>query len=292
MGVNYLAVCDSVTGPDREMAQDVARGFATFSLAGARTFTWSTPVTVRGSNAGLRCTSGRSAPAGPITWWWRTRTLPLARRRKTSSARANSESCAIVNSAADSILTIDEHGVIESVNPVTERMFGYSEDELIGRNVNMLMPSPFREEHNGYLATYLRTGVSKVIGTVREVQGRRKDGATFPVELAVSEFRVGGRRLFAGVHHDLSQRKAMEREVLEIAAQEQRRIGQDFHDGTGQELTGLCLMAESLMAALAEQESPEGCGLAAKIAQGLQRTWATSGACRGAWSPSRWAPTA
>jgi len=193
-------------------------------------------------------------------------------RRMEQSLRESQERIsAIVTTAADAILTIDERGIIESVNPATEHMFGYGAAELIGQTVNILMPSPFREEHDGYLANYLKTGEKKVIGTRREVQGRRKDGTTFPVELAVSEFHVAGRRLFAGVHGDISLRKAMEREVLEIAAREQRRIGQDLHDGTGQELIGLSLMAQSLADALAEQSSPE-VGLAVKIAKGLKRT--------------------
>jgi PAS domain S-box-containing protein len=194
------------------------------------------------------------------------------RKRLEESLRESQERIsAIVTSAADAILTIDERGIIESVNPATEQMFGYCAAELIGQTVNILMPSPYREEHDSYLANYLRTGQKKIIGMRREVQARRKDGTTFPVELAVSEFHVSGRRLFAGVHGDISRRKAMEREVLEIAVQEQRRIGQDLHDGTGQELIGLGLMAESLADALAEQSSPE-VGLAVKIAKGLKRT--------------------
>ena len=176
---------------------------------------------------------------------------------------------AIVNTADDAILTIDERGIIESANPATERVFGYRAAELIGQNVNMLMPSPDREEHDAYLARYLKTGEKKIIGTRREVQGRRKDGSIFPLELAVSEFQVGGQRHFAGVHRDIGGRKALEREVIEIAVEEQRRIGQDLHDSIGQELTGLGLTSEALAEALRDQVSPEA-GLATKIAGGLR----------------------
>ena len=95
--------------------------------------------------------------------------------------------------------------------------------------------------------------------------------------------------MFAGVHRDVSRRKALEREVLEIAAQEQRRLGQDLHDGTGQELTGLCLMAESLKEALLEQNSPEA-GLAAKIAQGLKRVLGQVRTLSRGWSRWKWTP--
>ena len=178
---------------------------------------------------------------------------------------------AIVNSAVDAIITIDEHGIIGSVNPATERMFGYLAAEMIGQNVAMLMPSPYREQHNGYLARYLQTGENQVIGVSREVQGRRKDGSSFPTELSVSEFQQGPERLFAGVHHDLSARRALEREVLETATAEQRRIAQELHDTTGQELTALGLLAESLIEGLAKN-APAEAALAGKIAAGLKQT--------------------
>ena len=192
-------------------------------------------------------------------------------KQMTEALRESKERIsAIVNTAADAIITIDDRGIIQSVNPATERMFGYNGVEMIGRNVNMLMPSPEREEHDAYIAGYLKTGEKKIIGTRREVQARRKDGSTFPVELGISEFRLDGRRFFAGVHCDITTRKFLQKEVLQVAAQEQRRIGQELHDTTAQELTGLGLMAAGLAAGLAEQASPEA-ELAAKIARGVER---------------------
>ena len=165
-------------------------------------------------------------------------------KQMTEALRESKERIsAIVNTAADAIITIDDRGIIQSVNPATERMFGYNGAEMIGRNVNMLMPSPEREEHDAYMAGYLKTGEKKIIGTRREVQARRKDGCIFPVELGISEFRLDGRRFFAGVHCDITTRKFLQKEVLQVAAQEQRRIGQELHDTTAQELTGLGLMA-------------------------------------------------
>ncbi|MDI1477893.1 PAS domain S-box protein [Polyangium sp. y55x31] len=119
---------------------------------------------------------------------------------------------AIVDTAVDGIITIDERGTIETMNPAAERMFGYGADELIGHNVKMVMPEPYKTEHDTYLANYLRTGVRKIIGIGRKVRGRRKDGAEFPIELAVSEFFVGERRFFAGVIRDITEREAAEAE--------------------------------------------------------------------------------
>ena len=98
----------------------------------------------------------------------------------------------ILESAVTAILTIDDRGLIESINPATERLFGYSAAELIGQNVKVLMPEPYRGEHDRYVANYLDTGVKKIIGIGREVSGRRKDGTTFPLHLSVSRI-LGGR---------------------------------------------------------------------------------------------------
>ncbi|MDX1527459.1 MAG: PAS domain S-box protein [Gammaproteobacteria bacterium] len=119
----------------------------------------------------------------------------------------------ILDTAVDGIVTIDDKGIIESLNLATESIFGYSSEELIGQNVKTLMPPPYRNEHDGYLSNYLCTGKKKIIGIGREVEGRRKDGATFPLDLAVSEFYVAGQRRFMGLMRDISERKQAEREA-------------------------------------------------------------------------------
>jgi PAS domain S-box-containing protein len=177
---------------------------------------------------------------------------------------------AVLDTAVDAIITIDERGIIHSVNRAAVHMFGYTAGEMIGQNIKMLMPSPYREEHDDYLARYVRTGEKRIIGIGREIQGRRKDGSTFPLNLAVSEFHDGAQRMFCGVHHDLSARKVLEREVLEAARLEQWRIGQELHDRTGQELAALGLLAESLVEALTKS-SPDQALLAAKIAEGAKQ---------------------
>ncbi|WP_257449184.1 PAS domain S-box protein [Archangium lipolyticum] len=126
---------------------------------------------------------------------------------------------AILETAVDGIITIDERGTIQNLNPATVRIFGYSPEELIGQNVSILMPEPYRGEHDGYMANYLRTGVRKVIGLGREVRGRRKDGSVFPLELSVSETRLPQGRFFTGLVRDISTRKrAMEAQSLFVEA--------------------------------------------------------------------------
>lgn len=112
---------------------------------------------------------------------------------------------AVLNTAADAVITIDRRGIINSVNPATERMFGHVHDELIGQNVKILMPPPFHDEHDSYIARYLETGQAHIIGMGREVAGQRKDGSTFPVDLSVS--KVDHLGLFTGMIRDISQRK-------------------------------------------------------------------------------------
>jgi PAS domain S-box-containing protein len=120
---------------------------------------------------------------------------------------------AILATAVDAIVTIDRRGLIESVNAAAERMFGYSAAEMTGRNVSMLMPSPYREEHDRYLARHLQTGEKRIIGIGREVEARRKDGTAFAVDLAVSEVEPG--RLFTGIIRDISDRRVAEARLRE-----------------------------------------------------------------------------
>jgi two-component system sensor kinase FixL len=138
---------------------------------------------------------------------------------------------AILDTAADSIITIDQRGIIRSINAATERLFGYAAAELTGQSVNRLMPEPFHGEHDEYLRKYCRTGKAKIIGIGREVTGQRKDGTTFPMHLSVSEVRMKDQRLFTGIVHDLTGRRQLERQIIDAATSEQRRIGQDLHDG-------------------------------------------------------------
>ena len=117
---------------------------------------------------------------------------------------------AMLEAAVDGIIAIDSSGLIEDVNPAAQAMFGYTAEELIGRNVSMLMPESYRGEHDGYLRRYRETGEKKIIGVGRDVVGRRKDGSDFPMSLAVSEFAVGDNLYFTGIVKDLTERVAAE----------------------------------------------------------------------------------
>lgn len=158
---------------------------------------------------------------------------------------------AIINTVVDGIITIDEKGVIESMNPAAERIFGWQANELIGKSVNTLIPEPWRSQHDHYIRRYLRTGVPHIIGYGREVRGLRKDGTTFPMDLAVSEVRLGDRRLFTGIVRDITERKRAAEAIARVSEEERRRLGQDLHDGLGQQLTGLALLARALHSRLA-----------------------------------------
>ncbi len=125
---------------------------------------------------------------------------------------------AILETAVEGIVTIDDRGTIESFNPAAETMFQYDANEVIGKNVKVLMPEPYRHEHDGYLSNYHRTGHAKIIGIGREVVGRRKDGSVFPMELSVSEMRLASRKMFAGFVRDITERKASEKALGHYAA--------------------------------------------------------------------------
>ncbi len=168
-----------------------------------------------------------------------------AQRNALDALRQSEERIlAILKTASDAIITIDNRGLIDSVNKSTESIFGYSSSEMVGQNVSILMPQPFRREHDSYIQRFLATGEPHIIGKGREVLCRRKDGTTFPADLAVSQVDHLG--LFTGILRDISSRKVMQRHILEIASDEQRRIGLELHDGTQQELTGLSLYANAL----------------------------------------------
>jgi two-component system sensor kinase FixL len=125
----------------------------------------------------------------------------------------------ILETVPDAIITIDERGTIESFSPAAERLFGYSAGEVVGRNVNILMPSPYHERHDGYLARYLTTGERRIIGIGRVVVGKRKDGSTFPMELAVGEAIIGATRLFTGFVRDITERQQNQKRLQELQAE-------------------------------------------------------------------------
>jgi PAS domain S-box-containing protein len=149
------------------------------------------------------------------------------KRAEDELRRAEERMRSVVDHVVDGIITIDEGGNVESFNPAAEKLFGYRHREIIGRNVKVLMPDPYQSEHDGYLQNFLATGQAKIIGTGREVFGKRKDGSTFPMELAVSAFRIGTRRYFTGIVRDITERKLLEAQLQqridELAESDQRK---------------------------------------------------------------------
>lgn len=161
---------------------------------------------------------------------------------------------AILETAVDAIVTINISGIIQSLNPAAVRMFGYQRGEVIGCNVNVLMPNPWRDQHDAYLKRYLKTGEPRIIGTGRQVLGRRKDGSTFPIDLAVSEVSDQYDRYFIGIMRDMTQQRFMEQALVTAIENERREIGRDLHDALGQIITGISLLSKSLAKKLAGGE--------------------------------------
>jgi PAS domain S-box-containing protein len=142
----------------------------------------------------------------------------ISARKQAELALQESEARmrAIFDTVVDAIITIDEKGIVERMNPAAERMFGYQEAQVQGRNVSMLMPAPHRQAHDGYLHHYMTTGEKRIIGKGREVEGQRADGSVFPMDLAVTEMWLGGRRMFTGLVRDITQRKHAEEKAQQL----------------------------------------------------------------------------
>jgi PAS domain S-box-containing protein len=135
---------------------------------------------------------------------------------------------AILKTVADGIITINQRGMVETINPAAERLFGYADAEVVGQNISMLMPEPYHSQHDGYIEHYCATGEARVIGIGREVVGRRKDGSTFPMYLAISEMRLDSQRYFTGIVHDITERKQAEQNL--VVAKEQAELANRAKD--------------------------------------------------------------
>lgn len=127
---------------------------------------------------------------------------------------ASLQLAAVIQTATDGIIIIDQLGIILKVNNAASELFGYHLDELIGRNINMLMPKRYSEKHDGYLQNYHTTGEKKIIGIGREVEGKKKNNTVFPCYLSISEVRLPDRSLYTGIVHDLTEQKQIERELI------------------------------------------------------------------------------
>lgn len=134
----------------------------------------------------------------------------LVARRTYELLESREKVRSILDTVIDGIITINDHGIVQSFNPAAEKIFGYRADMVIGRNVKMLMPDPYAREHDGYLKNYMETHEARIIGAGREVTGLRRDGSTFPLDLAVSEMNLGDNKMFTGIVRDITERKKME----------------------------------------------------------------------------------
>lgn len=176
----------------------------------------------------------------------------IDQKLRESEARARS----VLRTTVDAIITIDDSGSIRTFNRAAEKLFQYKTTEVVGKNVKVLMPQPYRREHDDYIENYHNTGSRKIIGIGRDVMGKRKDGSTFPMYLAVSEVNVNGQRIYTGIIRDITEQRRLEQEVLRISEHERHRIGQDLHDGLGQMLTGISLINRSLSKRLKDEDHP------------------------------------
>ena len=155
------------------------------------------------------------AVMGPVLGYIGNRLL-----RETEDARnRQAQLQSILDTVPEAMIVIDKHGLILSFSLTAERLFGWPAAEVIGKNVSILMPSPYREEHDGYLHRYLETGERRIIGIGRIVVGERRDGSTFPMELAVGETLVGAEKFFTGFIRDLTERRSQERRMQELQSE-------------------------------------------------------------------------
>ncbi|WP_165837485.1 PAS domain-containing hybrid sensor histidine kinase/response regulator [Zavarzinia aquatilis] len=155
----------------------------------------------------------------------------ISKRKKNEDDLRTSEATlrAVIETAVDGVIIIDPQGLVQIYNTACQRLFGYAPGEVIGRNIRMLMPQPYRDEHDSYIANYHRTGTRKIIGIGREVVGQRKDGSTFPMELSVGEAIAAGKKVFVGIIRDISERiEAMEAVSSAKQAEAANRAKSDF----------------------------------------------------------------
>jgi len=153
-----------------------------------------------------------------------TRDITERRRAEQAIREAAARINVLIETAVDGVILIDARGRIETFNPACEKLFGYAAAEVVGQNVKMLMPAPYREEHDGYIGSYKATGERKIIGIGREVKGQRKDGSIFPMDLSVGEAKQDGESIFVGIIHDLTDRKHTEEQLIQ--AQKMEAVGQ------------------------------------------------------------------
>ena len=172
-----------------------------------------------GSTVPIELSVGESKPHGEPVFVGIIRDITERKRSEAALREREARLRAIFETLTDAIVVIDERGLIESFSPAAERLFGYRADEVIGRNVNVLMPSPYHERHDGYIHHYLETGERRIIGIGRIVVAQRRDRSTFPMELSVGEMRIDERRSFIGFIRDVTERQGAEKRLQDLQSE-------------------------------------------------------------------------
>lgn len=164
----------------------------------------------------------------------------------------------LLNLAVDAIVVIDEAGRIEFSNQALQRMFGWKPEEVLGKNVSILMPSPDRERHDSYIGRYLSSGQARVVGVGRQVTAQRRDGTVFPVHLAVNQVMLDGKRRFTGFIRDISDIVQLETEYLareeRVLREERKYLSRELHDSVSQALFGIVMGTQAALGALDKPE--------------------------------------
>ncbi len=189
------------------------------------------------------------------------RDVTIARKAESDLRTMAEQLRAVVDTAVDGVLVLDAGGNIRMLNPACERMFGYSSAEMIGRNIETVMPSPLSAASGGPWGVDGAESLRPMVVTARATICRRRDRSTFPAEVSVGEVHAPGPPVFVGVIHDVSERRDLEAALLDAVGREQRRFGADLHDGLGQELTGLSLLIAALISTARAARSPHAADL-------------------------------